>query len=985
MLDTGRRVVLLFCLLLLTANAVCAQQLSSQATVAYQGETVDSIDVVTNPHVDIEPLRAMVAQKAGQPFSQQKVQDTIAAFEKTQRFEKVRVLVTPEPKGLRLTFVLDPAYYIGLVDFPEAAKQFSYVRLLQIVNFADQDPFDKALLPASEVALQNFLKENGYFQTQVHAETRVDDVHQLVDVIFHVKLGKRASIGTVEIEGPATGETAHLMHSVRSLRARLRGGLLKPDKVYTAGRLKEAKILIKSSLSRQGHLAGTVQQKPPIYHPETNRVDVSFYVVPGSVVIVRTEGARLTALPFMSGRERKKLIPIYSEGATDQDLVDEGREQLVDYFQKKGYFDVEVTTTFERQPEKISLTYLINKGRKHKVSRIVFQGNHALAEHELLDHIPITRTHLFWTRGAYSGKLLKTSVANIQALYHDIGYEEVKVTTHVVDHETKLDISFNIAEGQRTLVDNVSVIGNKNIASQELTGGKGFQLNPGAPFSPGKLASDRNQISATYLDRGYLNSDVKATLRRHPHNPHEVDIAYEITENQLVCISQVLYEGQQHTRLSMLQNSTAFQAETPLSQKHLLESETDLYNLNIFDWTSVGPARPITDQTDEDVVVKVHEAKRTEIIYGFGFEISRRGGNVPGGSVAVPGLPTVGIGSYQIAPSQATYASPQGSIEIVRRNLRGRAETGSFSLLASRLDQRALASYGLPHLGKTQWSALSNLSFERTTENPLFAADLADAAFQVERILNKKTNSKLQLRYDFNHTSLSQLLVPALVLPEGRNVRLSTLSSTYIRDTRDKPLDAHKGSYATLNLGVTPTAFGSSANFTRLFAQYAFYKPVHGMVWANSVRVGLDRAFSGSFVPTSQLFFAGGGTTIRGFPTDEAGPQRIVPFCNVLLSTSGCVNVTVPVGGRQLFVLNSELRFPLKIMEALGGIVFYDGGNVYTSINLNQFVSNYTNTIGIGLRYATPIGPIRVDLGRNLNPVPGIGATQYFITLGQAF
>jgi outer membrane protein assembly factor BamA len=326
----------------------------------------------------------------------------------------------------------------------------------------------------------------------------------------------------------------------------------------------------------------------------------------------------------------------------------------------------------------------------------------------------------------------------------------------------------------------------------------------------------------------------------------------------------------------MLQNSTAFQAETPLSQKHLLESETDLYNLNIFDWTSVGPARPITDQTDEDVVVKVHEAKRTEIIYGFGFEISRRGGNVPGGSVAVPGLPTVGIGSYQIAPSQATYASPQGSIEIVRRNLRGRAETGSFSLLASRLDQRALASYGLPHLGKTQWSALSSLSFERTTENPLFAADLADAAFQVERILNKKTNSKLQLRYDFNHTSLSQLLVPALVLPEDRNVRLSTLSSTYIRDTRDKPLDAHKGSYATLNLGVTPTAFGSSANFTRLFAQYAFYKPVHGMVWANSVRVGLDRAFSGSFVPTSRdSFLPEVAPPFEAFPLTKRGRNAL--------------------------------------------------------------------------------------------------------------
>ncbi len=147
----------------------------------------------------------------------------------------------------------------------------------------------------------------------------------------------------------------------------------------------------------------------------------------------------------------------------------------------------------------------------------------------------------------------------------------------------------------------------------------------------------------------------------------------------------------------------------------------------------------------------------------------------------------------------------------------------------------------------------------------------------------------------------------------------------------------------------------------------------------------MAKSFAGSFVPTSQLFFSGGGTSLRGFPVDEAGPQRVVPFCNVLKGQSGCVNVTVPLGGRQLFIVNSELRFPLRIMKALGGVLFYDGGNVYSAINFNNVLSNYTNTVGIGLRYSTPIGPIRIDLGHNLNPVPGINPTQYYITVGQAF
>jgi outer membrane protein insertion porin family len=227
-------------------------------------------------------------------------------------------------------------------------------------------------------------------------------------------------------------------------------------------------------------------------------------------------------------------------------------------------------------------------------------------------------------------------------------------------------------------------------------------------------------------------------------------------------------------------------------------------------------------------------------------------------------------------------------------------------------------------------------------------------------------------------------------LEQDRNVRLSTLSATFIKDTRDKPLDAHRGVFSTLNLGITPTAFGSSANFGKFFGQYSYYRPMKGLVWANSVRLGLAKPFSGSFVPTSQLFFTGGGNTIRGFPLNGAGPQRLVPFCAPGTAPSACTSlITVPIGGRQLFILNSELRFPLHIpidiLKPLGAVAFYDGGNVYRRINFNDFVNSYTNTVGVGLRYATPIGPVRIDLGRNLNPVPGVGSTQYFITLGQSF
>jgi len=978
-------------LIVLLVGNIWARQSNTeiQPQAAYQGETVATVDVVADPHLDITPLLTLVQQKAGRPYSEQQVQATISALDATHRFTGVQTYVTPEPKGLRLTFVLEPAYSIGMIEFPPADRHFTYTRLLQVVSFASdysyEHPFDKTRLPAAEKALETFLRQNGYFQARVHAEVHFDDPNRLVDLTFHVDMGPRARIGQLAISGAPAQQAIRLKHAVRSWRARFSGGLIRPGKSYSPERIKEAVSLMKQSLASQNYLASKITTEPPVYHPETNRADVSFRVDPGPPIIIRITGARLTFIPFLSGREARKLIPIYSEGVVDQDLVDEGQQTLLDYFQKKGYFDVKVSSSFQDQPSRISISYAIHKGKKDKVAGIALEGNRALSTEDLLQHIPVKKAH-FFLHGSFSAQLLKTSVTNIQALYQNVGYEEVKVTPETRERNRKLAVIFKIVEGPRTTVANVKVVGNTSISYQELSKGPGFQLRSGAPFSPGKLNSDRNQITAIYLDRGYPNVEVKTQATRLPNDRHRLDVTYVITEHQMVRIRKVLYEGQQHTRPWLLRRTSKLKTETPLNQRQLLQSETRLYDLGIFDWASVDPKQAITDQRQEDTMVRVHEAKRNEINYGFGFEVEARGGTVPTGTVAVPGLPPISVGNHQVAPSQGTYASPRGTIELVRQNMRGLGETASFSVLASRLDYRGLASYTDPHLIGTNWSGLTSLSYERTTENPLFGASLEIGSVQLEHILDHKTNTSLQLRYEFNHTALSQLLVPELVLPQDRNVQLSTVSAAFIRDTRDHPLDAHKGSFTTLNLGLTPTAFGSSANFAKLFTQYATYKPLLGIIWANSIRLGFSKAFSNSFVPTSQLFFAGGGTTLRGFPIDEAGPQRIVPFCNVLTGTTGCVNISVPIGGRQLFIFNSEIRFPLKmIMKPLGGVVFYDGGNVYSAINFHQFTSNYTNTIGIGLRYSTPIGPIRIDVGRNLNPVPGIGATQYFITLGQAF
>ncbi|MFZ0734423.1 MAG: POTRA domain-containing protein [Candidatus Sulfotelmatobacter sp.] len=975
---------LLFGFCLVQAAAALGQLAPERPEAAYNGQSVSAISLIANPHRDLKPLYPLVTQKTHSPYSTKEIEESAAALKKAGNFPEVRVQVTPEVSGLRVSFLLEPAYYVGVLKFPGASKRFAYIRLLQTADFSEEEPYDPARISVAEKALTDFFRHNGYFRATVHGETQIDDAHEIVNLTFRIDMREQARISSVRVIGPRPAESADLLHSVRSIWARLSRSLLKPGEPYSEARISSAIRRMKRTLTKQHRLASMIHENPPQYDVSSNRAAVSFKVEVGPTVSLRTAGARLTWIPFLAGREMKKLIPIYSEGSVDRELVDEGQRNLVDYFQKKGFNEVQVTTDFEKQTDHISIVYRINPGKKHKVDRISFDGNHAIGSGTLVAQVTVRKSH-FWTHGSLSQKLLTQSSSNIAALYRDRGYEQVKVTPRTTEHDGKSDVAFDIEEGRQTTVDEVKVTGNQHIGYDQLTAAKGFQLRAGTPFSPRKLADDQNRISATYLDHGYLNAEVKSDVSRVHGSSEHVNVTYEITENQLVRVSQVLYLGQEHTRMSLLKKTAQLQPEAPMRRADLLAAESRLYDLGIFDWASVGPRKPVTDQTKSMALVKVHEEKRNEVTYGFGFEVSHRGGNVPTGTVALPGGGTIGLNGYQIAPSQATFASPRGLIEYTRHNIRGLAETGTASLLLARLDQKALASYTQPHFVGSQWKSLSTFSIERNSENPLFTATLGDLSFQLERLISRKANTRMQFRYDFNKTILSHILVPDLVFNQDRNVRLSTVSATLIKDTRDHPLDAHHGVFATVDLGMTPVAFGSSANFARLFAQYAFYKPVHSVVLANSIRLGLASPFASSFIPTSQLFFSGGGTTLRSFPIDEAGPQRLVPFCNVLQGQSGCVNVTVPIGGKQLFILNSEVRFPLHISKALGGVVFYDGGNVYSAINFNNFINNYTNTIGFGLRYATPIGPIRIDIGHNLNPVPGINPTQYYITIGQAF
>jgi outer membrane protein insertion porin family len=463
--------VLLLCFLLFRAMGL-AQVAPQTPQASYEGQNVSAVSLIANPHRDLEPLRACVTLKPGDLYSEDKIRASAEALEKAGGFPKVQVSVVPDSSGLRISFLLEPAYFLGVVDFSGVGKSLSYTRLLQAVDLPDEDPFDPSRLPTAEEALTTFLHKNGFFQAKVHTDTKTDDAHQLISVSFAVEMGKQARSGSLEIVGPAAAERAELHHSVQSLRARLSGGFLKPGKVYDQERIGAATTLLKKALAKQHRLSAKVHENPPEYHPETNRVDVSFKIEVGPVVTVRAVGARISRIPFLAGRQMKKLIPIYSEGAIDQDLVDEGHRNLTDYFQKKGFADVKVTSSIQKQPDQILVVYQIDRGRKHRVDRVLFHGNSTLSQKALMALVVSKKSHI-WTHGSFSQKLLKQSSDNIQAVYQDRGYEDVKVTAQAVDREPKIDVTFEIEEGPQTIVEDVKISGNENVPYAELTAPNG--------------------------------------------------------------------------------------------------------------------------------------------------------------------------------------------------------------------------------------------------------------------------------------------------------------------------------------------------------------------------------------------------------------------------------------------------------------------------------------------------------------------------------
>jgi outer membrane protein insertion porin family len=940
--------------------------------LSYEGEKVSSVELAGQPDLKTDDFAFLIAQHSGESFAAANIDQTIAALQHTGKFRDVQLDLRPDVEGVRVMFILQPAVYFGTYQF-SGADEFAYTRLLQVANYSPQEPFSNVDIEKGSQSLVTFLRRNGYFGAEIHPEIQVDNASGLANVNFKIQLNRHAKFGDIVINGPTPEQTQHLTGILHSIRARLKGSAIRENASYSLKALENATQYLESRLQSENRLAAKVRLIGANYDPQTNRADISFDVDLGPVVHGEILGAHVW--PWT----KHKLLPIYQQNGLTPELIQEGRQNLLRDFRQNGYFDVKVETETHNQPNGETIIYKVTKGQHEKIEEVAFTGNEHFSKDELEKHIAAKEAH-FLSSGSYSDSSIKT----LQAFYQSKGFNEVKVTPQFNTKNKDVVVTFAVAEGPQDTVESFRVDGEKSMSLKQVAP-DGLRLAPGEPYSQKAMDDDRNKIMSHYLDAGYLTATFHIDAQPSPNDPHKFDVVYEITEGPLVKANQIVTVGRHVSEQALVDlHLKDIKQGEPLTERDILSSETRLYNIGIYDWAEVNTRRQVTSQEQEDVIVKVHESRRNTITYGFGYEFVNRGGSVPSGTVALPGLPIVGLPST-FKTSQQNFQGPRFSLLYSLNDVRGKAESITFGGLYGPLDRRLTFLFQDPNFRWTRWTASLTGTAEDNKENPVFNARIGQGTFQLQRPINSSRTQSLQLRYSLSETGLTNLLIPQLVPASDLHTRLSTLAAVWLRDTRDNPLDAHKGEYDSLEFDVNPSVLGSNTSFGRFLAQAAIYKPVRGIVWANSIRLGLEGAFAASHVPFSQLFFTGGGSTLRGFPLNGAGPQQAIPACGNPSDPSTCSLINVPTGGNQLVILNSELRIPLPIKKNLSLATFYDGGNVFRRVGFSHFGQQYTNSVGVGLRYATPVGPVRVDIGRNLSPIRGISATQIFITLGQAF
>jgi outer membrane protein insertion porin family len=965
-------------LLGLAAARPAAAQVPPGATDA--GLTITAVRLQEGGQEVTDPgLLGLVDTRVGQPLDLLQVRDSIAHLFGIGRFQDIHVNATREAAGVALLYDLVPLRRVTRVEF-EGTLGLSAGRLRRAVEERFNGPPPAGRAEAAAQVLQDLYRSYGYLRASVSPSVHPDSPTSAT-MVFAVDAGPRARLGGITVTG-------HAGLDERSLLQRLD---LRVGGEYDQAALERKLQGYVADLRSRGYYEASASHDVTAA-PDATTLHLDLNVESGPLVTVSFEG---DALP---PDRQKDLAPIEREGSVDVDLLEDSDRRIETYLRDQGYWKARATHRLTSVDDRLNVVFTVTRGPLGRVADVELTGNQSAPESTLRPLIRLERGEPF------VASTLGADVAAIERYYRGLGFAGVSVQPTTVEQPgsspstSLITVRLAIDEGPRTLVRQVEIDGNRAIPDDRLRAI--LQSRAGQPYSDRHVLEDVDVLTEYYLDRGYQAVSVVPD-RTFNADRTEVDLAFTVNEGPQSIIDHVIVVGNTRTRTSTILAELPLRPGDPLGLADLLESRRRLEALGLFRRVSVAPlehgagARP-------DLLVTVEEAPATTIGYGGGLEGGRRLRPSPEGG-----------------PAQERFEfAPRGFFEIGRRNLWGKNRSiNFFTRLSARAsdnadasqtshgfnEYRVLLSYREPRPFGSAGDFLLNGVIEqavRTSFDFNRKALFADYTRQLTPIY------RLSGRYSFGYTKrFNERLSPedeALIDRVYPKVRLGSVSTTLLRDTRDDAIDPGKGAWISLDGELAARGLGSEVGFVKSNLQAFFYRRVserQRVILAFGGRLGLATGFpqavpatdaNGQVIlgpngqpievivkdlPESERFFAGGDTTVRGFALDQLGTPATI-------DQNG-----FPRGGNGLVVMNVELRLP--VWRALGAVAFVDAGNVFAYTRYID-LARIRGSVGFGIRYRSPIGPLRIDLGFKLDRRVDVTGqleplTALHISFGQAF